>query len=129
MPSHKKIMAREAGTAMAVLAIYVLTLLLPLHLSAGLQRDFNALGFSTLAAWSVCAPLAADEDGEPREAAALSCPAIGGGQQQFAALMPPALWIEPAANIVPVRPAHDRGLPAHSLPSHVGQSRAPPVAV
>lgn len=126
-PSTTRSMLRETGIALAVLAIYVLTLLLPLHQAAGLQRDFNALGFSTLESWSVCQPMAQDEDGTPREAAALTCPATGIAKQQLAVVLPPVLVLEAptTANVV-----HYRDTPAAPtpiLPDHVGQSRAPPV--
>ena len=120
-------MLRETGIALAVLAIYVLTLLLPLHQAAGLQRDLNALGFSTLESWSVCQPMAQDEDGAPREAAALTCPATGVAKQQLAAVLPPVLVIEPPTIAHVVRYRDIPAIPAPILPDHVGQSRAPPV--
>ncbi|MFC3705247.1 hypothetical protein ACFOOL_10815 [Devosia honganensis] len=124
-----RILARETGIALAVLAAYVLTLLLPLHQAAGLQRHFDALGFAALDSWSVCTTLNLDGDGDQREAAALSCPATGVAKQQFAALPPPTPSIvkPPAAASLPVARAVQ---PAISLlPDHVGQSRAPPAAV
>jgi hypothetical protein len=125
--STTRSMLRETGIALAVLAIYVLTLLLPLHQAAGLQRDLNAIGYSTLDSWSVCQPLAQDEDGAPREAAALTCPATGIAKQQLAAILPPILVIETptAAQVV----AYNKSRVVHDpiLPDHVGQSRAPPV--
>lgn len=130
-PEHKHwpTMARETGLSLALLAVYVLTLLLPLHQAAALQRDFNAVGFSTLDSWSVCQPLAQDEEGEPRQAAALDCPATGIAKHQFAAVLPPAITLAlPTVDDVTglalisstVRPI---------LPDHFGQSRAPPVTV
>lgn len=121
-------MLRETGIALAVLAIYVLTLLLPLHQAAGLQRDLNMLGFSTLESWSVCQSLATDEEGAPRDAAALTCPAIGVAKHQLAVL-PPALpvFAAPTAS-EPVRYAPTLFGSLSAPPDHVGQSRAPPVA-
>ena len=122
-------MLREAGIALAVLALYVLTLLLPLHQAAGLQRDLNAAGFSTLDSWSVCQPLAQDDNGDPREAAALKCPATGVAKQQLAAVLPPVLTIDPptTADLIGLIERLDPARPI--LPDHVGQSRAPPVTV
>ncbi len=122
---HK--LMREMGTAFAVLAIYVLTLLLPLHQAAGLQRDLNALGYSTLSAWSVCQPMAQDENGDPAAAAALTCPATGVAKHQLTAVLPPVLVIEPPTTTDVIRFAE--ALIPHKpvLPDHVGQSRAPPV--
>ncbi len=120
-------MMREMGAAVAVLAIYVLTLLLPLHQAAGLQRDLNALGFSTLSSWSVCQPLAQDENGDPQSAAALTCPATGVAKHQLAAVLPPVLVIEAPTTTDVIR--FVEALIPHKpvLPDHVGQSRAPPV--
>lgn len=122
-------MTREMGTAFAVLALYVLTLLLPLHQAAGLQRDLNAVGYSTLEAWSVCQPMAADENGDPASAAALTCPAAGIAKHQFTALVPPVLVIEPPTTSDVIRFAEAYRPHTPILPDHVGQSRAPPVAV
>ena len=122
-------MGREAGVAFAVLAIYVLTLLMPLHQAAGLQRDLNALGYSTLDSWSVCQPLAQDENGSPVEASALNCPATGVAKHQMAAVLPPVLQIEPPTTADIIRFADEALLHALGVPRHVGQSRAPPVPV
>jgi len=126
--STAQTMLRETGIALAVLAIYVLTLLLPLHQAAAQQRDLNAIGYATLDSWSVCQPLAQDENGDPHEAAALSCPATGVAKHQLAALLPPVLVVETptAADIVRYSDAPAPHITI--LPDHVGQSRAPPVA-
>lgn len=127
MQTNQARMMREMGAAFAVLAIYVLTLLLPLHQAAGLQRDLNALGFSTLSSWSVCQPMAQDENGDPQSAAALSCPATGVAKHQLAAVLPPVLVIDPPTITEIVRFAEAPILHEPVLPDHVGQSRAPPV--
>ncbi len=127
LTSTTRTMLRETGIALAVLAIYVLTLLLPLHQSAGLQRDLNALGFSTLESWSVCQPMAQDEDGTPREAAALSCPATGVAKQQLAVVLPPVLAVEAPTTADLVQYRDTPAVQASILPDHFGQSRAPPV--
>lgn len=122
-------MTREIGTALAVLAIYVLTLLLPLHQAAAQQRDLSDLGYATLSSWSVCAQLAQDEQGAPREAAALSCPALGIAKHQLAVVVPPAPIFAPALTTTPVQyPAPTQTLTS-TPPDHVGQSRAPPASV
>ncbi|MBJ3785921.1 hypothetical protein [Devosia sediminis] len=120
---------REAGLAVAVLAIYVLTLLLPLHQVAGLQRDLNALGYSTLDNWSACQPLAQDENGDPQQAAALSCPASGIAKHQLAAVLPPVLVFDPPTAAKRVGFVELLSIRSVNLPDHVGQSRAPPVTV
>jgi hypothetical protein len=117
-------LTKEAGTAFAVLAIYVLTLLTPLHQAAGLQRDFDALGFATLDTWSVCGQLA--QDGTTDPSPVVKCPAAGIGKTDLA--MPvtgsPGL-IEPT-DVEAVRYASAAGLSPDTLPDHTGQSRAPP---
>lgn len=118
---------RETGAVLAVLAIYVLTLLLPLHQAAGLQRDLNAIGYSTLDTWSLCQPMAEDENGDPASAAALTCPATGVAKQSLAAILPPVLQIEPPASADSVGSAQPPDLHRLARPDHVGQSRAPPV--
>ena len=129
MHTKRRQMMGEMGAALAVLAIYVLTLLLPLHQAAGLQRDLNAIGYSTLDSWSVCQPMAQDENGDPAAAAALTCPAAGVAKQQLAAILPPILHIEPPGQADIIRFARAPAPSAPLLPDHVGQSRAPPVTV
>lgn len=122
-------MIRETGIALAMLAVYVLTLLLPLHQAAGLQRDLNALGYSTLESWSICQPLAQDEDGSPQEAAALNCPATGIAKHKLAVVLPVVSVLpQPVVTVLPDTPI-GLPMPAPGLPEHVGQSRAPPVLV
>lgn len=127
MQTNQQKMMREMGAAFAVLALYVLTLLLPLHQAAGLQRDLNAVGYSTLAAWSVCQPMAQDENGDPASAAALTCPATGVAKHQLAAILPPVLVIDPPTTADVIRFSETLYAFAPTLPDHVGQSRAPPV--
>lgn len=120
---------REIGTALAVLAIYVLTLLLPLHQATAQQRDLDALGYETASNWSVCAQLAADDQGVPAEATALKCPAVGAGKPPIAAVLP--VLALPVRSLAVVDVSH-RAAPVssrHLSPDHVGQSRAPPVSV
>lgn len=123
-----RILTREIGTALAVLAIYVLTLLMPLHEAAAQQRDLNALGYSTVVTWSVCTQLAQDENGAPSEAAALSCPAVGVAKHQLAMAMPPVLDLAPAITVEPVVYPTLTSPLLHLPPDHFGQSRAPPAS-
>ena len=127
--STAQIMLRETGIAVAVLALYVLALLLPLHQAAGLQRDLNAIGYSTLDSWSVCQPLAQDDNGDPHEAAALNCPATGVAKHQLAALPPPAPALASPIGAAIIRFEQASSPHRPLLPDHVGQSRAPPVTV
>lgn len=52
--SHDSV--REIGTALAVLSLYVLTLLLPLHQAAGLQNDLARLGFEQSVSVTLASP-------------------------------------------------------------------------
>jgi hypothetical protein len=126
MAPSARIATREIGTALAVLAIYVLTLLLPLHQAAAGQRDLDGLGYSTLSSWSVCVGLAEDDGGDPREAAALSCPAVGVGKHQVALPLLPPSAPSPQGQRETVRFEAALAGFATLLPDHVGQSRAPP---
>ncbi len=129
MAFRRRSMTREFGTALAVLAIYVLTLLLPLHQAAGLQRDLDRLGFETLTAWSVCAPLVQDEDGNPKTATVVKCPATGFGKQDFAAVAPAPVQIAVPTLASGIAWPDLQLAFKPSIPEHFGQSRAPPVAV
>lgn len=70
----------ETGRALALLGLYILLLLAPLHQAAGLQRDLATLGYETAGAWSICAPLAEQGDGDTAPLI-VKCPAQGLGTQ------------------------------------------------
>lgn len=127
MPFRLRKMAREVATAFAVLAIYLLVLLAPLHQAAGLQRDLSALGYAALDTWSICTPLAEqDERDVPRVA---KCAATGIGKNQLAAIEPVTL---PAGVVLVSVNVQYRALPpaASSVISrHPGIPRAPPALV
>jgi hypothetical protein len=118
---------REIGSALAVLAIYVLTLLFPLHQASALQRDLGRIGYETIGAWSVCAPHEADRGGDPLHPALAKCPAAGIGKNDLAILPPvPVAIVPPAGPALVLRP--EAGIvPPLGMPDHVGQPRAPPV--
>ena len=118
-------MAREAGTALAVLAIYVLTLLLPLHQSAALSRELATLGFQNTSLWTVCM---GGEVPSPDDPAPAKCALASTGKHHFAMVLPPAPPVLPARVAAPARLAL---APLHGstrVPYHVGQARAPPQA-
>lgn len=129
MARRADITMKELGTLLALLALYVLVLLTPLHQAAGLQRDLSGFGFETVASWSVCESLAADENGDPLGVLGVKCPAASLGKTDLAGPVPPVLLIEPPAHsdILTYAAAGD----SHALrrPDHFGQSRAPPVPV
>lgn len=126
MARHGTVTIRELGTTLAVLSLYVLVLLAPLHQTAGLQRDLAALGYETLNAWSVCASLEDDGTGNPGAAPVLKCPAAEISKTGFAAALPPDLPAVTADAGAPATSAPRSAPHAWRLPQHVGQSRAPP---
>lgn len=126
MAQNQQRLMRETGAALAVLALYLLTLLLPLHQASGLQRDLNAIGYSTLSAWSLCGDMSENGEDEPLPAA-LTCPAMSIAKQSLIPALPPALRIAPPIRSGVFRPAFDFHTAGPGLPPHIGQSRAPPV--
>ncbi|WEK03602.1 MAG: hypothetical protein P0Y65_15575 [Candidatus Devosia phytovorans] len=119
---------KEIGTALAVLAIYLLTMLMPLHQARASQLAFEELGYSTTTVgWVLCTP--GLSTGEDSDITVAKCPATGIGKHE---LTLPALDRLPlgldrialAAAPVLVVPAF---LPAPSAPP--SGSRAPPALV
>ncbi|MFD1254456.1 hypothetical protein DEVEQU_01486 [Devosia equisanguinis] len=127
MSSRPRTLTREFGTALAVLAVYVLTLLAPLHQAAGLQRDLAALGYETQGSWSVCAPLVDDGDGSPRALVQVKCPASGVGKNELLAVLPAAIVIAPRLDTAVVLAFMDAPHLASGPENRAGRSRAPPV--
>ncbi len=126
---RRRSIGREFGTAFAVLALYVLTLLLPLHQVSAAQRELSALGYETLGIWSVCEQLAEDQNGDPQTAAAVKCPAAGIAKHEFTgppAGVPELVREDVAASVRYAVPVY---IPEGRTPDHFGQSRAPPVTV
>jgi len=83
---------REIGTALAVLAIYLLTVLAPLHHARASQLSFATLGYAIdQTGWALCAPVSTG-DQDP-ERAVSKCPAAGIGKQDLLAPGPVALAI------------------------------------
>lgn len=128
MAMSQRGMFREVGTAVAVLAIYVLTLLLPVHQAAGLQRDLSRLGFDTAATWSVCAGLAEDADGDTSAPQASKCPAASLGKSMLGAAPTPTPLLPPDVAL-PVVYRFAVAPPHAALFERQGQPRAPPVPV
>jgi hypothetical protein len=115
------------SAAFALVALYTLTLLLPLHQAAGLQRDLEQYGYARLDTWSICSSIAQDKSG--KEPTALKCPASGIAKHELAAVLPtPPSFVSPTTSV-----AVDYAYRAPRLASrpfaHFGQARAPPVLV
>lgn len=116
---------REAGTALAVLAMYALLLLAPWHQASALQHDLADLGYATIGTVDICAP-ALDQDEQPDE---LECPIAGIGKSDFVLPAPGAIVLPPPHVAAAVDFAFGIDLPRSAIPAHVGQARAPPVTV
>jgi hypothetical protein len=117
-------LSREVGTALAVLAIYVLTLLAPLHQARATQLTLNELGYSApITGWDICTGqgLAGDT---PSSIA--KCPATMAGK---GAPLPVAdLGDAHAAPFAPFLPAkRPATLPPADAWHYPLGSRAPPV--
>lgn len=115
---------KDAGAAFAVLALYMLTLLVPLHQSAASQRAFTELGYEAFGAWSICTAIAesgSDIDGS----GTVGCPLTGVGKQTAGLVSIPALIVPMA--VIEVASTHwAQALPAHSVLLSA-DPRAPPV--
>jgi len=73
---------REIGTAFAVLAIYLLTVLAPMHHARASQLAFEELGYSIIeSSWVLCTP--ADATGQDRDVLVAKCPATGIGKAEY----------------------------------------------
>jgi hypothetical protein len=126
MPFRSRDMAREMAAALAVMAIYILVLLAPLHQAAGLQRDLAGLGYATLDGWSICSSVAPqNEDGKPP--VVVKCVAAGIGKNELAAIEPAVLDAGLVRTAATVRYAPAHLLPENNSTWHSGQARAPPL--
>ncbi|HTM79031.1 MAG TPA: hypothetical protein VL133_15575 [Devosia sp.] len=93
MPSTRH-MIREIGTAFAVLALYLLTILAPLHQARAIQLDFAALGYQTTeTGWVLCS---AETERSEGNGLIGKCPAAGIAKQQLAGPPPVAGFVAPA---------------------------------
>lgn len=114
---HKSSMIREVGTAFAVLALYLLTVLTPLHEARASQLAFAQLGYTTTqTSWALCGAPAAP-GGSQDTGGLAKCPATGVGKTALAL---------PILDVVPV--AHDFALAAPRfalLPAFAGRALAP----
>ena len=124
---HSRSKFREIGTAFAVLALYLLMILTPLHQARATQVDLAALGYQTIeTGWVLCS---ADADRNETKSLVTKCPAAGIGKQQLAEPTPVVLANGVATPILSV---------AYALPPHrllrarlnlAAPPRAPPALV
>ena len=126
MPNRMRQIGREVGAAIAVLALYMLVLLGPLHQGAGLQRELARLGFESSVSWSVCTSVANPGRGDSDTPTAAKCPLTGVGKSQFVALLPPLAQPPLLRDADPVHfEANTHVGPARPM-EHPGQPRGPP---
>lgn len=129
MPVRMRQIGREMGAAVAVLALYMLVLLAPLHQSAGMQRQLALLGFESSQSWSVCTSLAAPGQGDSDAPTAAKCPLTGVGKTQFTALPPSPATVPPFfPRTVPLHYEADIGHAVLRRLEQPGRPRGPPVA-
>ena len=75
-------MSREIGTALAVLAIYLLTVLAPIHQARASQLAFEELGYATTQSnWVLCTP--SGTTGQDQDITVSKCPAAGVGKDEL----------------------------------------------
>lgn len=119
---------KEIGTALAVLAIYLLTMLSPMHQARASQLAFQELGYTTTATgWVLCALDGAT--GQDSDVSVAKCPAAAIGKTPLPApdlnMLPAGLGIAALALALPLyAPAL---LPLPTAPP--AGPRAPPTAV
>ena len=81
MPTMRT-MSREIGTALAVLAIYLLTVLAPIHQARASQLAFEELGYATTqSSWVFCTP--SGTTGQDQDITVSKCPAAGVGKDEL----------------------------------------------
>jgi hypothetical protein len=98
--SNTRSMAREIGTAFAVLALYLLTILTPLHQARATQLDLAALGYQTIeTGWVLCT---AETDRSEGKSLVGKCPAAGIAKQQLVEPTPAVIAIGPVAPMLAV---------------------------
>lgn len=118
-------LGREVTAAGAVLTLYLLTLLVPLHQAQATQDNFQTLGYEKLSGWSLCI----GGDYEPAESEKLptACPFAGIGKISIApALISGAGFDHGAAFEAIAYPAQDTALSGR-FHADAHPPRAPPV--
>lgn len=125
--SRRRTIFREVGTACAVLAIYVLTLLAPIHHARASQVAFEKLGYeSSEGSWVLCTP--AGTTGQDRDLAVAKCPATGIGKHDLIVPDLGSLHVARDAGLTTRQPAAPQLIvpPRQEAP---GRPRAPPERV
>jgi hypothetical protein len=125
--SSSRSIAKEIGTAFAVLALYLLTILTPLHHARASQLDFAAIGYQTLeTGWALCSSATDRDEGK---SLVVKCPANGIGKKDLVEPAPVVIGLGSSAPVVSV---HYADLPHRHIapPLNLAASpRAPPALV
>jgi len=85
----KYMVTREIGMALAVLSIWLMSLLAPMHQVSRLIGELSQAGIITVSHWSLCVPL--DLDGDGPDGPVTLCPAQGIGKSDMLVPMPAVL--------------------------------------
>ncbi|WP_332700806.1 hypothetical protein [Devosia sp.] len=127
MPTMRT-MSREIGTALAVLAIYLLTVLAPIHEARASQRAFEELGYTALeTGWALCTSVGVTDGDQDAEVS--KCPATGVAKTEF--VLPTAAVLPAALDLASLATPLLLNLPAFTPVPVTSPSgpRAPPVTV
>lgn len=127
MINAKHMVVREIGMALAVLSIWLLSLLAPMHQISRLIGELSEAGIVTVTDWSLCVPL--DLDGDGPDGPVSLCPAQGIGKSDLLAPAPATLLATtlPVFAFVAWDLTPERFWPR--IQSEPGQARAPPAQI
>ena len=125
---QKRGMMGEVGTAFAVLALYLLTILAPLHHARATQLDFEKLGYETLqAGWILC--VSGSPEGNKDQNAVAKCKAAGIGKNDLVEPTPATILVGPSASFQTEIAWFSPGLAPQFATNPSAPSHAPPAAV
>lgn len=127
MHMRRRHFGRELGTALAVLAIYLLTVLTPLHQARASQLEFSALGYAALdEGWVLCG--AQLPGGDAGKQIISKCPVSGVGKSSL--VLPVSADPRPIAHIALAASttAPPRAIAPPAVLDPAAPPRAPPIA-
>lgn len=117
---------REIGTALAVLALYLLTILAPMHHARASQLDLAALGYATIeTGWVLCT----SADTGQGEVIVSKCPAAGIGKHDLVEPDLAVIVLGTRGAVLDAPAAAVGAMPAPAPKAFPFSARAPPVAV
>lgn len=119
---------QDLGTALAVLAIYLLTVLTPLHQARASQLEFSALGYAALdSGWVWCGT--ALPGGDAGKQLIAKCPVSGAGKTSLAEPLAASLALPlRSPRLAAVPPERRHGF-APAVLDPASPPRAPPPAI